>query len=80
MLFSAISVHINIHKFLFLLNTNHPNQIALLIKLRLACSHLRTILKKIVLASHDFAENFYLIWFVNCETIEINLRNAIKFP
>ena len=26
--------------------------------------------KKKALATHDFAENFYLIWFVNCKTSE----------
>ena len=36
--------------------------------------------KKIALALHDFAGNFYLIGFANCETIEINLCNAVNFP
>ena len=34
---------------------------------------LRTILKRTALALHDFAGNLYLIWFVNCRTIKINL-------
>ena len=29
---------------------------------------------------HDFAVNFYLIWFVICKTIEINLDNVVNFP
>ena len=37
-------------------------------------------LKKIALAPHNFAGNFYLIWFVNCKIIEINLYNAVNFP
>ena len=28
-------------------------------------------LKKIALAPHDFAGNFYLIWFVNCKTLKL---------
>ena len=32
------------------------------------------------LAPHDYAGNFYLIWFVNCKTIKINLCNAVNFP
>ena len=35
--------------------------------------------KKIALALHDFAEYFYLIWFVNRETIGINLCKAWFF-
>ena len=27
-----------------------------------------------------FRGNFYLIWFVNCKTIEINSCNAVNFP
>ena len=37
-------------------------------------------LKKVALVLHDFAENFYLIWFVNCKTIESNLYNVMKLP
>ena len=36
--------------------------------------------KKVALAPLDYAENFYLIWFVNCKTIKINLCNAVNFP
>ena len=36
--------------------------------------------KKIALAPHDYAVNFYLIWFINCKTIKINLCNALNFP
>ena len=36
--------------------------------------------KKIALAPHDYAGNIYLIWFVNCKTIEINLCDAVNFP
>ena len=36
-------------------------------------------LKKIALAPHDFAGNFYLNCFVNPKTIEINLYNAANF-
>ena len=35
--------------------------------------------KKMALATHDFAGNFHLIWFVNCKTIEINLCNVVNF-
>ena len=35
--------------------------------------------KKIALAPHDYAVNFYLIWFINCKTIKINLCNAMNF-
>ena len=34
---------------------------------------------KIALEPHDFARNVYLIWFVNCKTVEINLCNAVNF-
>ena len=33
---------------------------------------------KIALAPHDFARTFYLIWYVNCQTIEIDLCNAVR--
>ena len=33
---------------------------------------------KIALAQHCFAGNFYLIWFVNCKTIDINWCNAVN--
>ena len=36
-------------------------------------------LKKIALPLHDFAGNFYLISFVNCKTIEINLCNVVNY-
>ena len=36
--------------------------------------------KKITLATHDYVENVYLLWFVNWKTIEINLCNAVNFP
>ena len=36
--------------------------------------------KKIAMAPHGFAGNFYLVWFVNCKTIEINLGKAVNFP
>ena len=35
---------------------------------------------KIALAPHDFAGIIFLIWFVNCKTIEINWCNAAFFP
>ena len=35
--------------------------------------------KNIALTPHDFAENFYFIWLVNCKTIGINLCNAWFF-
>ena len=42
--------------------------------------HPQSNFQNIDLAPHDFAGNFYLIWFVNCQTIEINLYNAMSFP
>ena len=35
-------------------------------------------LKKIAVVLHDFAGNFYLIWFVNCTTIKANLCNSMQ--
>ena len=36
--------------------------------------------KKIALAPHDYAGNFYWTWFVNFKTIKINLSNLMNFP